>query len=33
MLENPKAVLTTTWTVKLSVNVTKVEKIIQITYG
>nr|DAL94260.1 MAG TPA: hypothetical protein [Caudoviricetes sp.] len=26
MLENPKAVLTTTWTAKSSVNVTKVEK-------
>ena len=26
MLENPKAVLATTWTAKLSVNATKVEK-------
>ena len=33
MLENPKAVLATTWAEKLSVNATKVEKIIQITYG
>lgn len=33
LLENPKAVLATTWVVRPSVNAVKTEKTIQITYG